>query len=521
MARGTSNKSNSNGATKTGDGGRKKEAKLGCCMITQDYVLQHWSWDTADSAALSSKDTQAIAAIIRRKLDSAGMTVAEMYVIQHDKDEHNTWDDTAMKWVVDYKTSHIHAVIKFKDKCGGTVNQIAAVVGLESQYVQRPARGRYAYDNMLSYMTHIKYLDKHQYKPDEVITVCGKSYNAVYHEREQEWIKGRAKLVADKHRADIDWLEQMILTGQVKRNQVLLTDEYYEVYARNKRRCDDAFDTYAERKIYKAIQALNEGAYRLCVYFITGRSGAGKSRFTDALVANILKSVRETMGEQWEVKSAAASNPFDTYRGEEVLVMDDVRGVALTASDWLKLLDAERVHEGSARYSNRIVAPRVIIINSEKDVLQFFYYVKQSGGGDRSEAMDQFLRRIMAHITVYKVPDSADERRVNIGLSKEVPEYTAIADREAFAADRSAIVSLHYGFDKPVGLSDMPYDAAIGYLTARVMAANGLEDEVYYDELRRIYAEGKDDELLSAYAEDAENAFAEAKKLKADNGRSQ
>ncbi len=30
------------------------------------------------------------------------------------------------------------------------------------------------------------------------------------------------------------------------------------------------------------------------------------------------------------------SNPFDEYLGEEIIKMDDLRGMAMTASDWLQ-----------------------------------------------------------------------------------------------------------------------------------------------------------------------------------------
>lgn len=74
--------------------------------------------------------------------------------------------------------------------------------------------------------------------------------------------------------------------------------------------------------------------------------------------------------------------------------MDDLRGMSMTASDWLKLLDPDRASMMSARYNNKRVASRVIIINSEKDIYQFFYHMKGAANG-LEEAMDQFLRRVI------------------------------------------------------------------------------------------------------------------------------
>ena len=255
----------------------------------------------------------------------------------------------------------------------------------------------------------------------------------------------------------------MILTGEICRNQILLTDELYDIYARNKRRCDDALDTYAQRKIAKTVQAMENGKFKLSVFFITGKSHSGKSMFTDALVKHVTKEAETELGEQWSVCSVAASNPFDEYMGEEILVMDDLRGMALTASDWLKLLDPDRSPRVSARYRNKQMACRVIIINSEKDILDFFYYVKGAGGGDRGEAMDQFYRRIMARVMVYRVPDT-DIRRIETGHMQEVDEYKkTIGDKTVF---------MHHDFNKDV--EDTDYDEAITKLSETIMARNKL-----------------------------------------------
>ncbi len=48
-----------------------------------------------------------------------------------------------------------------------------------------------------------------------------------------------------------DELEALILDGSVKKKQVILSDNYYQVYARESVRMDKAFNVYAERKVYK------------------------------------------------------------------------------------------------------------------------------------------------------------------------------------------------------------------------------------------------------------------------------
>ena len=296
----------------------RQEADVTCFEIVQALEPKYWDWTTDECAAISASDTRAIGSIIKSRLEKAGCVITDLYIIQHDKDIQNGWDEGAMQSVITYKSHHVHCYVKCSK--GLLLGEISYAVGVEPQYINKAKQGRYAWDNMVAYAIHAKEWDKHPYDPHEVVTLAGD------------------------------------LRGEILRNQVILTDEYYEIYARNKRRCDEAFDTYAQRKTYKTIQAMENGEFSLSVIFITGKSHAGKSRFTDFLVENIKKQVLETKGEQWTSCSVAASNPFDEYMGEEILVMDDLRGIALSASDWLKLLDPDRVNIGSARYRNKKIA---------------------------------------------------------------------------------------------------------------------------------------------------------------------
>lgn len=454
----------------------KTEHKLTVCGITQQLDPQYWpGWSDVERAALQ-KDAKAIGDVIAARLAAVGYMPESLYCVIHDKDTRRVWDEGMKQYVIECKPRHVHAVVKFvtagKQICSGTLPQIAQAVGIEAQYVEKAPRGRYGYDNMLAYLIHIKYTDKAQYSPSEVystgaaqqqpdgsVKALYRDYADIYAERREEWETGRAAVQRQKAETGIDALEMQILTGEVTRNQVLLTDELYSIYARNKRRCDDAFDTYSARKIAKAVQAMEAGDFRLTVYYVTGPSHSGKSCFTDALVKRLIADAKERLGQDWTVCSAAASNPFDEYRGEEIMVMDDLRGMAMTASDWLKLLDPDRVNVGSARYHNRQIACRAVIINSERDVLDFFYYVK--GSGDRSEAMDQFFRRILARVIVYRV---GDVRRLRIGHMQETDPY------EAQEPGKVTQMTLHHDFSADE--MDVDYETALQHLSDLVMRRN-------------------------------------------------
>lgn len=318
----------------------RKEADLSAFGLAQQLEESYWNWSDKDLQAIVKKDTLAIAEVVGYKILCAGMLIDEMHVIIHNKDNREVWDEASSGYVIEQKPDHIHILCRFgKDANGktrgGTITKIAGALGVEPQYVEKPRRGKDAYDNMLAYLIHIKYAEKAQYDPAEVITCTsthkgqpwgnGKEFMDYYHERKKEWLEGRAKIKAEAAKVNIDMLEERILTGEICRNQILLTDELYDIYARNKRRCDDAIDTYAQRKIAKTVQAMENGNFKLSVFFITGKSHSGKSMFTDALVKYVQKDAEKELGEHWSVCSVAASNPFDEYMGEEILVMDDLR----------------------------------------------------------------------------------------------------------------------------------------------------------------------------------------------------
>ncbi len=457
-------------------------------MITQELDEKHFSsWTDKEIIAIRNEDPAGIADIITNKLLAAGFAPSEVHCNIHDADIKEVWDEALQQYVIENKIRHFHCVVHFyKDDTGflwsGTIDQIASAIGIGPNQIDKPERGKFAYDNMLAYLIHIKYVDKAQYDPHKVYStgICKdgvplfKPYMEYYKERKKAWEEGRAKITAKQAQIDIDNLEAMILLGQVTKNQVLLTDRFFEIYARFKKRCDDAFDTFAQRKIARTVQAMEAGEFKVSVFFITGKAHAGKSMFTDCLVRQIQKDAKEQYGEDWTACSVAASNPFDEYMGEEILVMDDLRGMALTASDWLKLLDPDRVSIGSARYRNKKMACRCIIINSEKDVVEFFYFLK-GAGGDRSEALDQFFRRIMARVVVYRVPDDFDRRRISVGEMQETDDYKVYkpdVDQNREYMTPHPKLTLHHNFEKNV--QDMDYEEAQNYLSAMVMRNNGL-----------------------------------------------
>lgn len=68
-----------------------------------------------------------------------------------------------------------------------------------------------------------------------------------------------------------------------------------------------------------------------------------------------------------------AQNPFDNYSGEEILILDDLREDSLAPADWLKLFDPINSARMSARYRNKLVVPRLVIMSAYMSPKQFFW----------------------------------------------------------------------------------------------------------------------------------------------------
>lgn len=365
--------------------------------LTQYLDPSYWTWAAEDpnGAALLQQGAEAILAYVVQRLEATGCEVVEAYGIVHDKDEREVWSDMEKALVIEPKPDHLHAVIKFASRAkSAPLDRLAFGIGVEPQYVEKPGRGRYAYDNMLSYLTHVKYADKHQYAPSEVATVRGPDYLGIDAQRRETWLKGRAHVKKKVVAENFEDMRERVLQGEFTRDQIMLTDELFDIYSRHQREIDDALSAYGQRRAYRAAAKLRAGEFSTHVVFVHGDAGIGKTRFATDFITEAINAVN-AHGERWQVYRAATGNPLDDWRGEEVLLLDDLRASAMDANDWLLLLDPYNASPAKARYKNKgEVAPRLIVITATIEPVEFFYYARQKGNVD--EALDQSPERRVA-----------------------------------------------------------------------------------------------------------------------------
>jgi hypothetical protein len=403
-------------------------------QLTQQLKPDYWSHCALDSsfAALIDKAhlanelpiddpkrvdalreaAHAIGSYIRDKWAAAGMEVDWMHVTLHGDDTVSTWDEAECAHVQVPKVLHLHLVAKFSSRVkSGPLGWLASLAGVEPEYIEKGGRGgnpvavcgkhiTQSHDNMLAYLIHAKYPEKFQYPPTQVASVAGPNFLAIHAERCEAWRVGRAHVTRKHAAANAEDLRSKVLSGEVTKSQLLLTDEFFEIYARNQRMIDDALDAYGQRRAMRAAMKLQRGDFRTLVLYVYGVAGVGKTRFANSFIGHA-QSQAFDHGERWELYRAATGNPLDDWRGEEIILLDDLRASAMGANDWLLLLDPYNASPAQARYRNKqSVAPRLIIITATIEPLEFFFYARQKGNVD--EALDQFLRRLASVVKVVR-----------------------------------------------------------------------------------------------------------------------
>lgn len=174
------------------------------------------------------------------------------------------------------------------------------------------------------------------------------------------------------------------------------------------------------------------------VIAIQGGSGAGKT--------TLAKQICKRYGYSY-YKSSSGSHPFDEYKGQEAIILDDCRDSVFKMNDILKILDNNTTCAVQARYHNKnLCAVKLIIITTTKDVMEWYKVknpyadVQQNYGnapanygnnqpvGDRGEQLNQLYRRIGTVINIgARLPDG--KRYVTVKeWNREKETYWLVGD---------------------------------------------------------------------------------------------
>lgn len=279
------------------------------------------------------------------KLDTvfnARKAIRDWAMIVHDKDE-------GVK-------PHVHVSIRLNDSYD--TKYIAEWFGVPEQCVNK-VKGRWS--DMLKYLTHANAPDKHQYSDEEVVS----NFN---------WKADRDK-GGDNKLAEIT---NGIVDGNI-REYNYFEHITHDEYIKYNRQIKLAYE-------YRADKLKGANREMECI-FITGSSGTGKTTYA--------KDIAE--GKDYSLFVSSGSNDvLDGYKGEDCIILDDLRPSSMGLSDLLKMLDNNTSSTVKSRYKNKVLECKLIIITTVLPLEEFYKGVFES----EHEPIKQFKRRCKTHCVI-------------------------------------------------------------------------------------------------------------------------
>lgn len=351
-------------------------------LFEQQLKSDYWNWSPDEKQLLDdwqeNKDKifRHIFGCIRQLVEIDEFV--EFAIVVHDKD-------------ISYGTKlvepHVHGYIDFPKRID--LSKVAGALGLERERIETPkSRGGRAYTriNALAYLIHAKDKDKYQYPVSDVETFETLDYETFINQNRDDFEKYSATKKREKSDESLDLVLAKVYKGELSYFDIMKDDNLYYLMANNRQKFLEGFDIFGERESVLRLEALQNGEYDLTVLYIQGKPGIGKSTLARDIALEV-QTALDNVGLKGSSYSASSKNSFDDYAGEEILLLDDLREDSLSATDWLKLFDPVNSARMSARYRNKLVVPRLVIMSAHMSPKQFF-------GKIETEDINQYLRRV-------------------------------------------------------------------------------------------------------------------------------
>lgn len=221
-------------------------------------------------------------------------------------------------------------------------------------------KGRWA--DMLAYLTHANAPKKFQYDPALVVSNF-------------DWLSESQKAGKKNGDARLTEIVELIVSGVCREfnyTEYIEQDEYIR------------YETQINRAYKYRIDKIKRLERDMNVIYICGESGAGKTTY-----AKLLADERGFV----PFIAGSSNDPLDGYRGEDCLILDDLRASCMSISDLLKLLDN---HTGSlvkSRYKNKFLECQLVIITSIQTIDHLY-----SMFAEQDEPLEQLKRRCGTYI---------------------------------------------------------------------------------------------------------------------------
>lgn len=298
---------------------------------------------------------------------------------------------------------HIHVMLCFQN--ARSLKNVASILGDKPQYLEKWDERA---NNGFAYLVHATSgaKVKAQYSPEKVLA------NFPYAE---ELKKQTLEVLKKKSRQKID-----VLLDAYYNEEMTLEELEQELtgaqYGRYKKQIDNITSKILERHADIWRQDMIKNNRRVKVIWIYGAAGTGKT--------SLARSIAKQDGRAYYV-SGSSRDVFQSYNGEHILILDELRSNVIPYHDLLRILDPfgnqERIM-APARYSDKSLACDLIIITTPFNPVDFYDEIFDDI--NTVDSLEQLVRRIT--ITLYVNSDSISAVRYH----QERRHYYAVPDAE-------------------------------------------------------------------------------------------
>ena len=298
---------------------------------------------------------------------------------------------------------HIHVMLCFQN--ARSLKNVASILGDKPQYLEKWDERA---NNGFAYLVHATSgaKVKAQYSPEKVLA------NFPYAE---ELKKQTLEVLKKKSRQKID-----VLLDAYYNEEMTLDELEQELtgaqYGRYKKQIDTITSKILERHADIWRQDMLKNNRRGKVSWIYGAAGTGKT--------SLARSIAKQDGRAYYV-SGSSRDVFQSYNGEHILILDELRSNVIPYHDLLRILDPfgnqERIM-APARYSDKSLACDLIIITTPFNPVDFYDEIFDDI--NTVDSLEQLVRRIT--ITLYVNSDSISAVR----YCQERRHYYAVPDAE-------------------------------------------------------------------------------------------
>lgn len=287
-----------------------------------------------------------------------------LYIPSDIEDILSGWAETAgiTYWFIEHTAdeevsiTHYHIVIKFRSPMPFDT--------IKNRFPYGFIENAKSIKACVQYLVHLNDKSKEQYSWDDIKTNCKDMtpYKILSLSQQEITIQGIMEAIND---------------GKIREyNQ--FTAIPIELWAKHKSRIENALTYYRERVCMDKNREIN-------VIFISGPTGMGKTTFAKNFCEGSKKSY---------CISSSSNDPLQDYKGEDVLILDDLRGDSFKFHDFLKLLDNHTMSSSKSRYHNKPFIGDTIIITATRPIAGWYF-------NESSEDKHQLYRRVKQQLQFY------------------------------------------------------------------------------------------------------------------------